>query len=140
VPVNFFCEDIEFQLDHPEYHQRWIDSIVKKENRVSKVVNYIFCSDEKLLELNQKYLAHNTYTDILTFNQSDDNTYIEADIFISIPRVEENTISLNQEFHHELRRVMAHGLLHLMGFDDHTEVEQKLMREKEEACLSLWAD
>jgi len=87
--------------------------------------------------MNHKYLNHNTFTDIITFDNSEKEAELEADIYISIDRVRENSLSLEVEFDVEIHRVLIHGLLHLFGFSDKTEAEKKEMREKEDACLSL---
>jgi len=101
-------------------------------------INYIFCSDEYILSINEEYLNHDYYTDIITFDNRD-NTQddIEADIFVSVDRVQENAQMIQVPFDTELRRVMVHGLLHLLGYHDKSEEEISQMREKEEAYLSL---
>ena len=101
-------------------------------------VSYVFCKDEFLLELNRKYLNHDTYTDILTFTLSDRSAPINAEIYISMERVLENSISLGIDFQEELNRVMIHGILHLCGFDDRTSKEKKIMRQKENFYLSRY--
>jgi rRNA maturation RNase YbeY len=101
-------------------------------------INYIFCSDDYLLDINKTYLAHDYYTDIITFDNSEEDGVIESDIFISIDRVEENEIEHNVPRGTEILRVMAHGLLHLCGLKDKNETESKTMRAAEEKCLSLW--
>ena len=99
-------------------------------------INYIFCSDNYLHQINFQYLDHDTFTDIITFDQSDKDQ-IEGDIFISIDRVHENANERNISFVNELHRVMIHGILHLLGYNDKTPKEKQLMREKEDECLSL---
>ena len=99
-------------------------------------INYIFSSDEYLLEINKKYLKHNYYTDIITFNYNQEKI-LNGDIYISIDRVKDNAKELNVLFDKELNRVMIHGILHLIGFDDRTEKEKKIMRSEENNCLSL---
>jgi probable rRNA maturation factor len=100
-------------------------------------LNYIFCSDEYLHQMNLTYLNHDTLTDIITFDNSEAEQIIEGDIFISIDRVKENSEEFDVLFETELHRVLVHGLLHLFGYKDKSEREKVLMREKEEACLSL---
>jgi probable rRNA maturation factor len=100
-------------------------------------INYIFCSDSYLLSLNQGFLKHNTFTDIITFDNSEDPSSLEGEIYISIERVKENAKKYNVPIEDELSRVMIHGVLHLLGFKDKKPTEKALMRKKEEACLSL---
>ena len=100
-------------------------------------LNFIFCNDQYLLEINQQYLNHNTYTDIITFNHSDDKGTIEGDIFISLDRVAENSSTLDIPFELELHRVMIHGVLHLVGYSDKTTPQKNEMRKKEDESLSL---
>lgn len=103
-----------------------------------KELNYIFCSDIFLHEINKTYLGHHTYTDIITFDYSEKNSHeIEGEIYISVDRVKENAVTYQKTFHQELHRVIIHGVLHLLGYGDKTGEEQKEMRKKEEACLSL---
>ncbi len=101
-------------------------------------INIVFCSDSYLLDINQNYLDHDTFTDIVTFDNSETPGLLESDIFISVDRVRENAKKLGFAFHQELRRVMAHGLLHLLGFKDKTGTDQALMREKENECLAMF--
>lgn len=100
--------------------------------------NYIFCSDEYLLGINKQFLDHDYYTDIITFDNSEEEGDIESDIFISLDRVKENAENENVSFEEELTRVIAHGMLHLVGFKDKTEVEATEMRIQEETYLSFW--
>lgn len=136
--IHFFTEDIEFTLKASNEISVWISNIIESKNKLAKTINYIFCSDAYLLDKNLTYLNHDTYTDIVTFDNSESKDEIEADIFISIERVKENSAGLNIAFENELHRVMIHGVLHLLGQNDKTDAEKKEMRKKEEACLSLW--
>ncbi len=135
--VQFFVEDINFNPPTPSKLKKWISQVVQLEGREIKELNYIFCSDTYLLSMNQNFLAHNTYTDILTFDNSDTPLYLSSDIFISIERVKENASTYKVSFDHELRRVMIHGVLHLLGYNDKSADQQTEMRIKEEAYLSL---
>ena len=136
--LNFFFEDTpELKLSTENYFS-WIDSIVNNHNHTLTSLNYIFCSDEYILEINKEYLDHDYYTDIITFDNSDEDHLIEGDIFISIDRVKENGETNHTNFITELNRVIAHGLLHLLGFGDKTEEEKNEMRKNEDACLSLF--
>lgn len=133
--VNFFTEDISFQLKHKSLLRTWLVKVIGNEGYRLTSLNCIFCSDEYLLQINKEYLQHDTYTDIITFDNSSDTLQIEGDIFISIDRVKEN--AKNTLFLDELHRVMIHGVLHLMGYKDKTNADKTTMREKEDACLSL---
>ncbi len=135
--IAFFTEETDFKLNQQKSTQSWIATIINKEGYGLKQLNYIFCSDEFLYRINQEYLKHDTYTDIITFDNSEEDKTIESDIFISIDRVSENSKLQNTLFEDELARVMVHGVLHLMGWGDKTEALKKEMRLKEDACLSL---
>ena len=137
MPIHFFAEDIVFKPLHPRKTSLWIKRAIEKEAHNLDTLNYIFCSDAYLLEMNQEYLSHKTYTDIITFDNSDEEKLINGDIFISIERVRENAEKFDTTFEQELHRVMIHGVLHLMGYKDKTPEEKSTMRKKEEAYLSL---
>jgi rRNA maturation RNase YbeY len=111
--------------------------VAESEGTVLEDINYIFTSDTYLLELNQKFLNHDYYTDILTFDYSEDRT-VSGDIFISVDRVMENARSFNVEFDHELLRVMVHGLLHLFGYTDDDDIQRQLMRSMEDEKIKLF--
>ena len=113
-------------------------SVFGNENIEFNSVSYIFCRDAFLLNLNKKYLHHNTYTDIITFTLSGRLTPITAEIYISVERIRENSASLKVDYQEELLRVMIHGILHLCGFSDHTTKEKILMRQKENFYLSKY--
>ena len=129
-----FHNEIEFVLQNQQELRRWIKKVITSENKEMGEINYIFCSDEYLLERNIKYLDHDTLTDIITFNYCK-GQIITSDIMISIDRVKENSTIFDNSFSEELHRVMIHGILHLIGYDDKTEKEKKLMREKENFYL-----
>jgi rRNA maturation RNase YbeY len=135
--IRFFSEDISFKIDLPRKKNLWIKEVARREKKTIKEINYIFCSDEYLLQLNQGFLNHKTLTDIITFDNSEGKNGLEGEIYISIERVQENAIKFNTEFEDELHRVMIHGVLHLIGYKDKKPSEKALMRKKEEACLSL---
>lgn len=138
--INFFNEDVSFSLSTSDSTKSWIYNVIHGRGFLLVTLNYIFCSDEYLHGINVEYLAHNTYTDIITFDHSEQVQELESDIYISIGRVKENASKFNKKFDEELHRVMIHGVLHLMGQGDKTKEEQLEMRKKEEACLSLRAD
>ena len=135
--INFFVEDIKFTLTKKKELRHWITSTIEHNLKNLQSINYIFTSDSYLLSINEEYLKHNTLTDIITFNQSTDQNLIEADIFISIERIKENSKKLNIPFKEELHRVMIHGVLHLLGFNDKSDPEKKEMRKKENHYLAL---
>jgi len=134
----FHKEEVSFRISESTRIKSWLNLIAKKGKVKIVALNYIFCSDEYLYAMNKEYLNHDTYTDIITFDQSEVKGMIEGDIFISIDRVKENAQALGIPFPLELKRVMAHGLLHLMGFKDKTKADQTAMRKKEDECLSLY--
>jgi probable rRNA maturation factor len=136
--INFFSQDISFKVPQPRKTSSWIKTVISAEKQSLKEINFIFCSDKHLLGINQAYLKHNTYTDIITFDTRDSDGPLEGDIFISVDRVKENSLKLHQQMDIELKRVIIHGVLHLLGYGDKTERQIKQMRKKEDAYLSLW--
>ncbi len=135
--ISYFSEGVIFKLPQKKVINSWIKDIISGEGFHLEHLNFIFCSDDYLLQMNQQYLFHDFYTDIITFNTSDLPQVIEGEIFISIDRVQENASSHNVSAISELYRVMAHGVLHLLGYDDHGEDKVLVMRRKEDSCLSL---
>ncbi len=136
--INFFCEDIDFKVSQIRKTKAWLKTIALNEGFELRDLNYLFCSDDYILNINRQYLNHDFYTDILTFDNSEVISQIEGDIFISIERVKENASILDQTFETELCRVLAHGLLHLAGYNDITDNEEQQMRTKESFYLSLF--
>ncbi len=132
--VTFTSEQIDFQLDKVESVTNWLLNIAKAELRTVAQLEYIFCSDNYLLEVNKQYLDHDYFTDIITFPLQD--SPLEATIMISIERVRENAKIYKATFSNELHRVMVHGLLHLLDYKDSTNEEKKQMRTKENDCLA----
>lgn len=135
--IHFFQEDTDFTPTHPDILADWLVQIASDHEHQIEDLNYIFCSDEYLLGVNRQYLDHDYYTDIITFDNSVEARQIVSDIFISIDRVHDNAQQLQVSEKTELHRVMVHGLLHLLGFQDKTDDQKTLMRQKEDACLSL---
>lgn len=135
--INYFSQDVSFKLPSVRKTSTWIKSAVRAENSEILQLNYIFCSDDYLSQINLEYLNHKTLTDIITFDSRDSDGPLEGDIFISIDRVQENAAKLNTPFTIELHRVIIHGVLHLLGYSDKTPSKKKEMREKEDAYLSL---
>jgi rRNA maturation RNase YbeY len=135
LPIQFFSEDILFTLKDKTGIRRWLNDVIREEKKKPWYINFIFCSDSYLFELNKTYLKHETFTDILTFPYQDDKEIISGDIFISITRVKENAIDFDQDFDKELLRVMVHGILHLVGYSDHEKKEKKIMTKREDYYL-----
>ena len=135
--ILFFCEDVDFKLKNSRKTISWIKDSIKNENKVPGELNFIFCSDNHLLQMNLDYLQHNTFTDIITFDTSEDKGLISGDIFISIDRVTDNAFKFKKELDNELHRVIIHGVLHLIGYSDKTVNKKSIMRGKEDAYLSL---
>lgn len=137
MPIYYFFEDTSFEFNNPDNYTAWLEKILTENNKKLGDLNYIFCSDDYLLNINKNHLNHDYYTDIITFDNSDKEETIEADVYISIDRVSENAITHNTTIMNELSRVMVHGLLHLLGFNDKTDEEKRVMREKEDTYISL---
>ena len=135
--VYFFFQEVKISLANRGHLKKYIEAIFKKEAQKLDTVNFIFCSDNVLLEINQKYLKHDFYTDIITFNLSNTKA-IRAEIYISIDRVRENSLELGVPIKSELLRVIFHGVLHLCGYNDKTKVEKKEIREKEDYFLKRY--
>jgi probable rRNA maturation factor len=138
--IRFHYQEVPFRLKHPRLVSEWLSSVARKERASFESLDYIFCTDKFLLKINVDFLNHHDLTDIITFNYSETPSakkHIEGEIYISVPRVMENAEKFNSEFDEELHRVMAHGLLHLCGYDDSTPVLKAAMRKKEDASLSL---
>ena len=133
--INFYSEN-DFDLEDQNRYSSWLERIILSEDKKLEEISYIFCDDEYLLNINQEYLDHDTYTDIITFDYCVGNI-LQADIYISTERVKENAESFQVDFDEELRRVLSHGILHLCGYKDKTPVDQKVMSEKEDFYLNL---
>ena len=132
-----FNYETEFSLDNEVAISRWIANVILSENKKEGEINYIFCDDEYLLQINQEHLDHDTLTDIISFDYCVGNE-LHGDIFISIERVRENALDFNVSFTEELKRVMVHGVLHYCGYKDKTENDEKLMRQKEEEKMTMF--
>tara|TARA_R110002050_G_scaffold15706_3_gene48074 strand:+ start:19799 stop:20218 length:420 start_codon:yes stop_codon:yes gene_type:complete len=132
-----FNYEIDFVLKSESYYADWLSRIIRSETKNLGSLNYVFCSDEYLLDMNIKYLNHDTYTDIITFDYCEGDK-IAGDIFISIDRVKDNAIEFGVDFEEELHRVMAHGVLHLVGYKDKSEMDSVLMRKKEDEKIKLF--
>jgi probable rRNA maturation factor len=142
--IHFHSEDVDFHLVNDKKTIKWIKDSIKNEAKTVGEISYIFCSDEYLHKMNLEYLNHDTFTDIITFDYTEENI-VSGDIFISIDRVKENATKFNtsinsvQAFEGELSRVIIHGVLHLMGYKDKSAQEKEQMRSKEDFYLTLQA-
>ncbi len=137
--INFRSGDRSFTFLNKTLLKAFIEKLIKKEGRSLAAINYIFCSDEFLLQMNRDFLQHDYYTDIISFGLSDKNQPVEAEIYISIDRVKDNAISLGVSYREEMLRVIFHGVLHLCGFKDKTKSEIFTMRAKEDQYLQLFS-
>ena len=137
MAILFFTEDIKKPNFELRKTVKWLKTCIAKYQKKMGSINYILCSDEYLRSINNQYLKHDYYTDIVTFNNSEKNV-LSADIYISIERVLDNAENYKVTFINEFNRVMVHGILHLIGFNDATDPEKLLMRNEENLCLSLF--
>jgi len=138
MAILFFSELYPKIIKNKTLYRKWIKTILNNENKELGNICFIFTDDTYLSYLNNKFLKHKTLTDIITFDYTNENNgKISGDIFISIPRVEYNSVKYNVSSEEELKRVMAHGILHLIGYSDKTKDDKALMRQKEDNSLSL---
>ncbi|MEI6884831.1 MAG: rRNA maturation RNase YbeY [Bacteroidota bacterium] len=134
--IHFFTEGIKFRINDRSRLKTWFVSAISRYGKINGEINIIFTSDKKLREINLKYLNTDTYTDIITFNLSEEDLVISGDIYISIERIEENAGIFEVGIETELHRVLIHGILHLLGFDDRTTKERAKMRKLEDMFLA----
>jgi rRNA maturation RNase YbeY len=132
--ITFTNLDIKFTLKNKKIIKQWIIETIKNEKKECGQIAYMFCSDDYLLDLNQRFLNHNTYTDIITFDYSEEKI-LNGEIYISIDRVKENAKNFDVDFETELLRVIIHGVLHLAGYKDKTKEQKEKMRKKEDQYL-----
>lgn len=135
--IRFSTLDVETPPIDQRKVKTWIEMVAQSYNKSVGELYYYFCSDEKLLEINRDRLGHDFYTDIVTFPLTDCETVLSSEFCISVERIAENAVTFGRSYENELHRVIIHGVLHLIGFDDHTEEDEKRMREKEEEALKL---
>jgi probable rRNA maturation factor len=135
LPIFFYNQESNYTIKHKNRLRNWINTSILSEGHELDTLNFIFCSDEYLLKMNEQYLHHDTYTDIITFDNSEKPNTIAGDIFISIDRVRENAKIFETSLANELQRVIIHGTLHLLGYPDKTKKAKKLMTEKEDEYL-----
>ncbi|MBQ3175316.1 MAG: rRNA maturation RNase YbeY [Bacteroidales bacterium] len=135
--IQYFNNEVDFDLKSKLLIKRWIKTVAEQYNKKCKDINIIFCSDPALLEINRQFLGHDYYTDIITFDYCEGDK-LSGELYISIDTVRANADEYSQEFHVELHRVIIHGILHLVGFDDHTEEDIVKMRSAEDDALELF--
>ncbi|MGG1920378.1 rRNA maturation RNase YbeY [Chryseobacterium sp. NRRL B-14798] len=135
--IQFFYENLPESVSTD--YKKWLEDLILSEGKKLGEINYIFCDDEYLLKINQDYLQHDYYTDIITFDYVKGKT-ISAEIFVSLQRIYDNASTLSRDYEEELRRVLAHGILHLAGYKDKTEEEEKEMRRMEDLYLDKYRD
>lgn len=135
--IQFFSEGAVFPLKHKIKVRNWICRVIAAEKKEPWYINFVFCTDDYLVELNKTYLKQITLTDVITFNFSEDPRLISGDIYISIERVKENSELLMEKFENELYRVMIHGILHLIGYPDKSKAEKENMTMLEDKYLSM---
>jgi probable rRNA maturation factor len=134
--IHFFQDDSTYVLKHKLKVKQWIKDTITAEGFKLNELNFIFCSDAYLLTVNQQYLNHDTYTDIITFDNAEQEGYLTGDIFISAERIAENAQKFNVDAATEMHRVIIHGTLHLLGYKDKTTTDKKLMTQKEDFYLT----
>jgi rRNA maturation RNase YbeY len=139
MAVSFFNADISFRLSQKLLLKKFIQESFLAETKKQLSLTYIFCSDDYLLKVNQDFLQHDYYTDIITFPLEETDKKVEAEIYISIDRVQENASKLKTSFEQELHRVIFHGVLHLAGYRDKSSAEKKQMRKMEDSWLVLYS-
>lgn len=134
--IEFFYET-NFRLSSESRYSDWISRIIISESATVGALSYIFCDDDYLLGINQKFLSHDTYTDIISFDYTENNL-LAGDVFISVERVKANSLKFGRSFHDELLRVMSHGALHFLGYNDKSKREIMTMRQKEDEKIKMF--
>ena len=132
-----FNYETEFTIENEGAISNWISDVIKSENKKVGEINYIFCDDEYLLQINQEHLQHDFYTDIISFDYTVGNE-INGDVFVSVERVKDNAVDFNVSFEEELKRVLVHGVLHYCGYKDKSEADVLLMRSKEDEKIAMF--
>lgn len=136
MPVTFHTEELRFQIRGIRRYRKWIEEVIRNEGKKAGDIAIIFCSNPYILEINSKYLNHNYFTDVITFDYVTENA-VSGDIFVSIEQVRENSRNYSNSFYNELERVIIHGVFHLIGYDDKDRDQLKVMRKKEDGALAL---
>ena len=134
--INFNYET-DFTFENEDVYASWLSNVISSENKKEGEINYIFCDDEYLHKINVEYLNHDTLTDVISFDYTMGNE-ISGDCFISVERVKDNASDFNVAFDEEIKRVLAHGILHYCGYKDKTDVDEEVMRSKEDEKIALF--
>lgn len=134
--IKYFVEDTRFNFTKKRLNSKWLKAVAENEDKKIGDISVIFCSDSYLLDINKRFLQHDYYTDIITFDYCE-GKILSGDLFISVDSVRANSEYYKTDFEEELNRVIVHGVLHLIGFDDHKDDDIKMMRSKENNCLDL---
>lgn len=132
--IRFYQKETNFDLQYKAIIKKWIKGVVEASGKKVGDVNIIFCNDPSILEINQQFLGHDYYTDIITFDYCEGNI-VSGELYISVDTVEANAQEYNETFRNEMHRVIIHGILHLLGYDDHSEEDIAQMREQEDLAL-----
>ena len=135
--IRFSTLDVDMPTIDQQRTKAWIEKVAQGYGKPIGELYYYFCSDDQLLDINKQRLGHDFYTDIVTFPLNDCETVLSSEFCISVDRIKENAITFSRSYESELHRVIIHGVLHLIGFDDHTDEDEQLMREKEEEALEM---
>ena len=136
--ISFSSKLKGFNLENSSQFQTWLKNVIKLEGKKTGDINYLFMSDDDLLVINRQYLQHDFFTDIVTFPLSESNEIISGEIYVSVDRIKDNAEQNGVKFENELKRVIVHGVLHLLGYDDHTDDEKTMMRQKEDYYINLF--
>ncbi len=135
--IFFFSEDLNFTLKNKTVIRSWLLDVIQAEGYMLSELNFIFCSDAYLLDINKRFLQHDTFTDVVTFDSSEEPKTIQGDIFISVDRIRENASTYKEPFLKELCRVMVHGTLHLLGYKDKSKTDKARMTDREDHYLAI---
>lgn len=138
IQVNFFTEDTSFKLKNKGDIREWVTFVIRKERPIAGTINFIFCSDAYLVEINKQYLNKDDFTDVISFESIDNKGKLFSDVFISVDRVTDNAIDYKCSFEQELQRVIIHGLLHVCEYDDSTTILRKQMTLKEDFYIAKY--
>ena len=134
--IAYYTQDTDFVFKGKQFNNKWLKMVAESEIKRIGDISIIFCSDNYILDVNMKYLQHDYFTDVITFDYCEGDK-LSGDLFISVDTVRENAKLYNTDFNDELNRVMVHGILHLIGYDDHSQKDKQLIRKKEDYYLSF---
>jgi len=137
VSVTFHTEEVQFNLKQKRLHKQWVKEWIHLHHKIPGSISFVFTSNERIKIINLEYLNHNYFTDVISFDYTERNL-VSGDIVISVDEVEKNAEFYSTDLHDEIRRVMIHGIIHLLGYSDGTEEEKQIMRKKENEALHLW--